>query len=64
VPLEVLNAGSTTELGAFRVFTHRRERLEAVEWVEFAATGSTRARERRTRWTQGETRCTGIEAPA
>lgn len=39
VPLDVLNAGSTTELGAFRVFTHRRERLEAVEWVEFAPEG-------------------------
>lgn len=39
VSLDVLNAGSTTELGAFRVFTHRRERLEAVEWVEFAPEG-------------------------
>jgi 3',5'-cyclic-AMP phosphodiesterase len=38
VSLQVLNAGSTTELGAFRVFSHHGGRLEAVRWLEYEKT--------------------------
>jgi 3',5'-cyclic AMP phosphodiesterase CpdA len=33
--LQVLNAGSTTQLGSFRVFRHQGEHLESVRWVEY-----------------------------
>jgi 3',5'-cyclic AMP phosphodiesterase CpdA len=45
VPLQVLNAGSTTELGAFRVLSHRDGRLEAIRWVTVEPRVSSRALE-------------------